>query len=135
MGLLMDYLMIWQRMKEVAGNHEYKEYKFCTVVSEVSSFMGNPMQDVNKDYLFFPKISLCHRKRKAQSPSEMVFPKIVLLEIVLLKIVLPKIVLLKIVLLEIVLPKIVLLEIVLLEIVLLEIAFTKFFCKHCLSKI
>jgi len=43
----IDYLIFWQRKKSliVAGNHEDKktvQYKFCTVVSEVSSFVGNP---------------------------------------------------------------------------------------------
>ena len=44
----MAYIMIWQKKKQltVAGHHEYKEtddinYKLCTVVSEVSSSVGN----------------------------------------------------------------------------------------------
>ena len=41
------YLMIWQRKKGiVAGNHEYKDtdsIHFRAVVTEVSSFVGNPV--------------------------------------------------------------------------------------------
>ena len=46
---LMAYIMIWQRNKfTVAGNREYKETdsindKFRTIVSEVSSFVVNPV--------------------------------------------------------------------------------------------
>ena len=51
----MAYSIIWQRKKQVYSCRELwiegnRQYKFCTVVSEVSSFMGEP---VTQFYLVF----------------------------------------------------------------------------------
>jgi len=55
-SILLAYLMIWQRKKQVYSrkeNHEFQETeKLTTVVSEVSSFVGNPVY--LSSYKIFP---------------------------------------------------------------------------------